>query len=397
MKVVWICHFSNAEIQSILHPGISSNEFASWITHLAELFEKENRIELHIVAPHNHISKRMHFVIRNIHYHLFNPHIFLFGKKITGIGKLDYKTNFIYIKYLVRRIVDCIKPDLIHLHGTENAYYSSSILQFKNKYPVMITIQGFISHASNKIDYSTAKRINVEQRILKNFKHFGYRTKTMGKDIKKYNPEAELHWHRYPTVDIKPIETSKKYDIVFFARISKDKGIEDLLQALAIIKKAKHDVRLCIIGKGGSPYIAVLKKMADQLDISNNIYWAGFLPTQMEVHKMASAAKISILPTYHEIISGTIVESMFLKLPVVAYDVGSIHEVNDKEEYIYLVPKGDVNALAKKIMYLLQNPEKLAQIGGKAHIRATEMFDNRSICNDLIKAYNLVINVFKKI
>lgn len=398
MKVAWICHFSNAEIQSIIHPGISTNEFAPWIPRLAELFGKDSRVELHVVTPHDHISGYKHFVLRNVHYHLFNPHIVLFGKKITGIKELDYKTNFIYVKSRVRRIMNRIKPDLVHLHGAENAYYSSSIFQFKKKYPVMITVQGFISHAINENDYSIRKRIAVEKKILKYFRHFGYRTKTMGEDIKKYNPEAKLYWHHYPFPEIKHHDVEKKYDIVFFARICQDKGIEDLLKALALVKRAKPNVRLCIIGRADPIYIDLIKKMAEQLNISENIYWAGFLPTQEAVHNLATAAKISVLPTYHDIVSGTIIESMFLKLPVIAYNVGSIHEVNEQNSIcIQLVKKGNIEELSEKILSLLNSDQEIQRIAENGYRRAKKLFSNESIFIDVFNAYLTIEKDFENL
>lgn len=392
MRVAWICHFSNAEIQNILHPGIITNENAPWITQLAKLFETESSVELHIIAPHAHIMWYKQFTLRNIHYHFFNPKINFFRWSLLDIFNLNIKTEFIYNKLFIRHIVKKINPDLIHLHGAENAANPSSLFQFKKIYPVLITVQGFVSHSSEKADMYTQKRIEIEKRVLSTFKHFGYRTKTMGEVIRSFNPHAILHWHCYPFAEIIPIETEKKYDIVFFARVSKDKGIEDLLKALSIIKRQIQDVKLCVIGAGSSSF----KNMADQLGLSENIYWAGFLPKQEDVHKLAASARISVLPTYHDIISGTIVESMFLKLSVVAYAVGSIPEVNDKEECITLVTKGDVNALAEKILWLLTNPEVMTLQIERAYIRAIEMFDNSKTPGDLLDAYKEVIHDFKK-
>jgi len=399
LKIVWLCHFSNQEIQEILKPRQRIGEIAPWITALAKLFEDRNEVELHIVSPHEYISGYKCFEIRGIHYHFFNSHIPFWGRHWPVLFKFDYWTDFLTTKKTVKKIIERIQPDLIHLHGAENAYYSSSILQFKDEYPVLITIQGFISNTRDKSHYQIANRIQCEQQIIKTFKHFGYRTQTMGEDIKKYNPQAELHWHHYPFPDIKAYEVEKKFDIVFFARIAKDKGIEDLLQVLAIIKQNRSDVSLCVIGGAHPTYIGFLKKMADRLAISKNIYWAGFLPKQEEVHKLAASARISVLPTYHDIISGTIIESMFLKLPVVAYDVGSIHEVNSSgSKYVHLVEKGNVNDMAMKIQALLINSQQyLENLGQAGFKRAKFLFNNDSIFDDLKKAYISIKKDFNNI
>lgn len=391
IKVAWICNFSNAEIQSISHPGFTTNEYAPWITNLAELFENEKSVELHIIAPNKHMAGYKQFTLRNIHYHLFNSNIYLFGYSILDLFNLNIRIKYLFNKAFIRHIIKNIKPCVIHLHGAENPHYSSSIFQFRNKYPVLITIQGFISQSIEKPDICTRTRIEVEKRILSTFKHFGYRTKKMGEDIRSFNPHAILHWHLYPT-KIKPIETKKVFDIVFFARVCKDKGMDDLLKALSIIKRKKPNVKLCVIG-ANSPFY---QDMADQLGISDNIYWAGFLPTQADVHKMASAAKISVLPTYHDIIPGTIIESMFLKLPVVAYDVGSIHEVNKSKHIISLVAKGDIPELADTILNLLKDEAALEIKAEKTYRRILEIADYSNTPGDLLDAYKEVIHEFKK-
>jgi len=396
LKIVWLCHFSNQEIQDILNPRKRIGEMAPWITALSRLFEGNEEIELHIVSPYEYINGYKQFSNRGIHYHFFNAHIPFWGRHWPGIFKFDYWSDFTFSKLKVKRIINKIDPDIVHLHGAENAYYSSSILQFKYKYPVLITVQGFISLTSDKESYQLKKRREYEQKILKTFKHIGYRTQTMGRDIKKFNPHAVLHWQNYPINEIKLFNSEKKYDVVFFARVTKEKGIEDLLKAISITKRDKPDISLCIIGGANEKYLNYLKNITIELDISENVYWAGFLPEQTDVHKLACTARISVLPPYSEIISGTIIESLFLKLPVVAYNVGSIHEVNEKEEIISLVSKGNVEGLAQTILGLLKDENMRTEKAENGYKRAKVMFDNSKIFVDLLNAYREVINDFKR-
>jgi len=90
-------------------------------------------------------------------------------------------------------------------------------------------------------------------------------------------------------------------------------------------------------------------------------------------------------------------ESLFIKIPVVAYNVGSIHEVNSKDEIIALVDKKDIDKLAETVIYLLKNPEICKQRTEKGYSKAVEMFsdDNSEIRYSLVKAYNEVISDFK--
>lgn len=393
LKVLWLCYFTNEEVQKLLKPYRRVGEIAPWISSMIQLFEQDEEIELHVFSQHEWIPGIKSFKRNGVFYYFINKGIPLIGRHWPGIFRFDILTDLLFTKKYVKSVVKKIRPDIIHLHGTENVF-CTLIRQFYGKYPVFITIQGLIHKffPSGKVQ---EKRIRNEYEILKKFNHFGYRTETMGRDVMTINPNAILHFHSYPKKRIYPIDVNKKYDLVFFARVCKEKGIEDLLQAVSIIKKEKPHISLCVIGGGK---LDTFRKLASQLEIKENVFWAGFLPTQDDVHRIASQAKISVLPTYHDVISGTILESMFLKIPVVAYDVGSIHEVNKKEEIISLIGKKNIDELAHKINYLLDNPDIAEKRAEKGYERAHEMFyhSNDEIKNSLLNAYTEVITDFYK-
>ncbi len=369
---------------------------APWIPPSIKVLESVKNIELHIISPHEYITGIKKYEKKGVHYYFYNAHMPITGRHWPGFFKWDYISDFRKNKRIAKKLVHQINPDIIHLHGAENAYFSSTILQFVNKYPIVFTLQGFISNTNSNGSKQIKKRVEVEAEILKNIKYAFYRTHTMKDQMRAFNANLQFFWNDYPYVKVKPIvNIEKTFDIVFFARITKDKGIGDLIKALAIIKRKKKNISLCVIGGGA---IEPWKKLAEENNVADNIHWAGFLPTQNDVHRMASKAKISVLPTYHDIISGTILESLFLKLPVVAYNVGSIHEVNEKEEIISLVEKLDVEGLAKAIDFLLDNPEIQKQRAEKGYLRAREMFvhSDEEIRESLMNAYYKVISDFRE-
>ena len=167
----------------------------------------------------------------------------------------------------------------------------------------------------------------------------------------------------------------------------------DLLRAVAIIKHYKQDISLCVIGSGN---ISEFIKIAVELGISQNVKWIGFLPSLDEVHKAVVKARISVLPTYNDIMPGTIKESMFLGIPVVAYATDSIPEINSEGEVIALVPKGDYYALSFKIMQLLNDEFYMRELAARGKLRASLMFDesNSKRANDLCKGYMIALNEF---
>lgn len=394
LKVVWLCHFSDAEIQSYLKPFKKVNEYAPWISRMLHILENDSRFELYVIAPHEYIRGIHKFDIRGIHYIFYNAHMPIIGRHWPVFFKWDYITDFFTNKLITKYLMSEINPDIIDLKGAENPYYSSSILQFIRKYPTILTIQGFISHSTQLQSNLVAKKVYYEKMIIKSMSNAFFRTKKMGNDLKTLNPSINLYWSLFPYAKITSPAIKKKleYDIVFFASVTKDKGIGDLLEAVALIKKSNQNISLCVIGKGE---IENYQQVADNLRISDNVYWAGFLPTQEDVFSLVLKAKISVLPTYHDIMPGGIVEAMMLGLPVVTYDVDSNSEINENDEVISLVKKGDIEELVRAIVELLDNSDLRVERGAKGKKRAKEMFviNNETFKTSLLDAYRSVINL----
>ena len=398
MKVVWICQFSNSTIQKYLPLVKMPPQYSTWITHLIEEFKELTEIELHIISPIRWLKNDFCFKLEGINYHFIKTGIPFISRHWPAFFKFDYFTNFYFNKKKIKKIVNSIKPDIINLHGAENPIYSSSIFNLKS-YPILITIQGFISLDLEAKDFQSHKRIKIEEKILKEFNHFGIRAKFMSEYISSFNPEARFYWFKYPFKSL--ISSSEKieketYDCVFFARITKDKGIEDLIKAISLVREEIPDILLKIIGGGYNiSYKNFLLDEIKKRNLNSNITFLGFIPTQEDVHRIVAGAKITVLPTYNDVLPGTIIESLRMGIPVVAYSANGVVDFNSELEIIKLVNVGDINGLANLIVKLLKDKgirEKMS-INGKYYV--SNVFNNKVETKKMIEAYKEVISNYE--
>ncbi len=374
-------------------------EMAPWISILIDLFRERQNVDLHIVAPNVFSNNDCDFERDGIKYHFYKivplPYNFAPFRKLYTLFRIDDRTNFYWVKRKIMNCISKINPDIIHLHGAENPYYSAGILPLLNKYPTITTIQGFIRNSSN-ITSQIKNKIYVEEAILRNSKNVGIRTDEMSKIALQLNPNAILHFHNYPIeipIDSKiNIGKNEPIDCLFFARVCKDKGIEDLLRAISIVKRAYPNVSLSVIGGSSNSYFSYLRALCAELDIQNNVQFIGFLASQKDIYKYALNAKICVLPTYHDIIPGTIIESMFLKLPVIAYAVGGIPELNRDEETVILIEKFNIKQLADKIKQLLADADLRKNLSDKAHVLVQVKFNNRNIAGEILDIYKTILD-----
>lgn len=399
LKVVWLCHLSSKELNDTLRPWKRIPEYAAWISSCIKAVEENPCFELHIVAPFFYIGHTHNFEIRGIHYHFYNPFLPLIGHpglSLKGKNWFEY-TDFKKTKRIVSRIINKINPDIIHLYGAENPYYSAAIIPLTECYPTILTIQGFISHTKQSITPRRAKRIEIERQVIQCVPICFCRSKAQANSVFEINRKMVIQPCQFCSYELRydDIPKEKKYDIVFFASITKDKGIVDLLKAVAIIKREKTDVSVCVIGGGNyEQYV----EMGKELGIDDNIIWTGFLPSRKDVHYMAAQCKISVLPTYNDMYPGTIIESMFLGIPVVSYNVDSNPEINDKYEAIRLVEVGNIESLAESIYTLLIDDSQRQHLEVMGKKRAYELFapSNNDLLDQWMAGYKRAIDIYHK-
>jgi glycosyltransferase involved in cell wall biosynthesis len=380
------------EIQKKLQLRRKISSFAPWITYTTQVFEQQRDVTLHVISPHRYITGVQRFEIRGVKYYFFNPNMPILGRQWPGFFKWDKWTNYSHNKQTVMRIIDEIKPEIIHLQGAENPYYSTTVLPLMGRYPIVVNIQRF---DKNIFAQNDTRSIN-EQSILTNARNISIRTKTMHNDISEYLPDSRLFWVKYSMPEYRPITVKKEYDVVFFAQVGKAKGIEDLLDAVAILKQHIKNLKMCVIGSVSKSYATYLQEKARTLGISDTIIWKGRLPELSDVHLEASKAKVSVLPTYNDIIPGTIIESMQLGLPVVSYKTGSIPELNEDRENVLLSDKGDIDGLANNILRLLTDDELYKTMSRRGIECIRERYSNQNVLQQHLDCYREVIADFHR-
>jgi len=157
-----------------------------------------------------------------------------------------------------------------------------------------------------------------------------------------------------------PSGTDKRYEkqLVFAGRLSREKGIHTVLDA---VKNLPKDVHLVIIGSGPEETTVI-----EAAKNNKNVHFLGYQPKEKTI-PLIRGSTILIQPSLAEGISATLLEAMACKIPVITTDVGGNRQLFVHNKNGILVPPESPEQLLKEITNLLDNNEQRDRITTMAH------------------------------
>ncbi len=179
--------------------------------------------------------------------------------------------------------------------------------------------------------------------------------------------------------------SGEKVCIVIVGSLSKEKGQEELIQAIHMLDKKYRDiVHVDIIGGGPVSYVNKLKKTIREMGLSKIVSICGYVN---DVQNRLSEYEIGFTCSKAEAFGRTTAEYMMAGLAVIASDSGANPELVrtgiDGELYQY----GDIVDLRDKVAKLVTNPELIMQYGANAKKRAEELFSSSVNAKSIYNLY----------
>jgi glycosyltransferase involved in cell wall biosynthesis len=175
--------------------------------------------------------------------------------------------------------------------------------------------------------------------------------------------------------------------LITVARLSPEKGLEDLLTAVASAGGAGADLAVELVGDG--PDRERLEALAGELGITDRVRFAGFVGTRPDLVERLDAADVFVLPSRSEGLPHSVVEAMARGLPVVASAIGGLPELLGEGSGI-IVPPRDPDALAAVLVDLAADRAKLDDLSARSVARVARFEPDaqaRELCERLVAAY----------
>lgn len=169
---------------------------------------------------------------------------------------------------------------------------------------------------------------------------------------------------------------------IFIARLLREKGIFEYLEAAEEVKKSYPEAKFMILGNFdiGNPFGLSSDTLKYYID-NNIIKYYGYVDN---VAEMISSASVFVLPSYREGVPRSTQEAMAIGRAVITTDVPGCRQTVVDSINGFLVPPYSSSALAEKMIYFIQNPEDIIKMGNESRKWAESTFDINKVNDRLI-------------
>ena len=412
-KILWLSH-------SDVDTSLNSSD-RGWVNMLLD--EIKSEVDLHVAVIEGKPDQLINGATKHIIKSRFRKirvalHI-LYGYRNTE-GNLEFE---------LIELIKKVKPDLIHIHGTEKQFIR--IVPFLNEanIPYLISLQGLINVVSKKYIagyselfirffitnfgftkrhllprtnfkiYQAFKRHSrLEDRIMQKAKNFAGRTEWDASISSLLNPRS-----KYFKVNriLKPVFYESFWDNIHpnkgSLRIhtttsnSFYKGFEIISEAAYLLQRSGYNVEWNIAGILANDWSvrAAKKKLKNRYGESCFVF-KGKISAQELVESML-ASDLYVSASHIENSPNSVAEAQLIGMPCIATGVGGTATYIEHNISGIIVPPGDPYALAGAIKEIYENNEKRKSLSRNARNIAAIRHKKSQIKQDILKAYAEII------
>lgn len=356
-------------------------------------------------------------LIKNINGDLFEPVPIIFTRpglldsvffrELDKTGR-EYHTIFVdsrKIKYLnpLANIIEAYKLlkkrtfALVHTHGYRADVLGISLSRLMGL-AVVSTCHGFISNDINLKLYNKLDRfvlryadkiMAVSEGIKKDLMSNGLKESKIAlvQNAVEQNGNKELFsQNRKAKRQLFNIQ-NKDFVVGYIGRLSEEKGVKYLLEAISMLRGLDLPIRTIIIGDG--PQRKELEEVAKKTSILDRTHFTGF---QSDIESWLPAMDLFVLPSLTEGTPLALLEAMAEGIPVVASAVGGVPQVVQTGKNGILVSPGKPEEIKNAIRLLFKDEALRNSFSREAEMTINLKYDVKQWINKVETEYLNAVN-----
>jgi alpha-1,3-mannosyltransferase len=277
------------------------------------------------------------------------------------------------------------KYDVIHVHGL--GFFSDflAITSFFHRKPLILTTHGGIFHTHR---FSLLKKVYFNfwcRLILKKFRQIIAVSKNDEALFSRISPRVTYVPNGVDIKDFPPTDRkTEKNSLLFVGRLSKNKGIDNLIKMIYFLKKEIPDVKLYVVGEDWEDMLKDLKKMVEELELRENVFFVGAVKDRGKLLDYYLRSQIFVSASQYEGFGISVLEAMASGRVVAVNDIDAFKTFIENGENGFIVDYSNPKEAALKIAHIMNT--ELSSIRARAKERSGE-YDWKKIIEKIEKIY----------
>lgn len=429
MKILWLTNIRPQGFGSD-KPSTGSG---GWISGALESVRKENNVEIFIAYPILGANKIVKEGFKNVTLLGFAQR-----KKFNILPAPSNRLSSLAKQHL-REIIEEIKPDILHVFGTESVHSRYTIDCFNKPDQTIIHIQGLVSVIAKHCEFGipfwvrhmivpsfpargTLRRVKNgfisagkdEITAIKGVKHVMGRTewdeactKAINSSINYIHCGESLRGVFYEDFSQWKYKECKKHTIYFSQSSSQVKGLHLVLPILLQLIKRYPNVHLYIGGNPPigdksfksfimrSPYGWYLKHLIKKYRLQDYVTFLGPQSAEQVVQNLKSA-HVFLSASLIENSPNSVGEAMVIGTPVVSSDVGGVKDFINHGKNGFIYPMDAPYMIPYYISKLFED-SKLSQLFSESgRITSRKAYNPENNGRVMVETYRFIIEAFSK-
>ncbi len=184
------------------------------------------------------------------------------------------------------------------------------------------------------------------------------------------------------------LNVPEKGYVLYFGRISEEKGISVLFDAARIVP----EIPFYIVGTGPLEEYFKMKAHEEGLD---NVRFFGYKSGKQLLTLLAEATCVVVPSVWYEAFGLVVIEAFAAGKPVIGSNIGAIPELIDQGVDGFVVQPGSEHELAKKIQWIWGNRRKAREMGRQGRKKVEKNFTAEQHFNGLLSIYEDVLKMVR--
>lgn len=283
---------------------------------------------------------------------------------------------------------------ILHSHGYKFNILLGAIPRFIRKIPIITTVHGYVHadyfskmHIFQYLDRRSLKRLDfvifvsefTRRKVSAELKYYAIINNGISMIERASQPETENKL-------IRDVVSNSPFVIGAFGRLTIEKGFDDLIFAFKKLRQVVSDSKLIIWGDGYFRY--ELERIIRKNNLSDSVFLPGYTENVSDYLKTIS---IVVISSHTEGLPIILLEAMKYKVPVLATEVGAIPEVLNNGGCGYIVPPGNINVLADKLLYLFEHRAEAENMTKDAYSRLENNYSSVLMTKKYSKLYSQLV------